>query len=130
MSLLSQEVELPNTDHKLLAGLSAKVEFPLEEVQGLKVSFSLLTSSDDGTMGIKTVKNNRVVFTPVQLISSDEEGVWLSGFEQEVDVISVWKDVVSSGDKVDVVVNKPALQQTSEPAQEIVRLKKDKEPQS
>ena len=96
------EVELPNPAHQLLAGLSARVEFPLAEVEGLKATPAILAIADDGTLGVKTVENSVVVFTPIQLISSDDEGVWLSGFSKQADVITVGQGFVRPGDRVEV----------------------------
>jgi len=96
------EVELPNPKHNLLGGLSARVNLPLREIQGLKATPAILAIDDAGILGVKTVENSIVVFTPIKLISSDDDGVWLSGFPEHSEVISVGQGFVNPGDKVQV----------------------------
>ncbi|RJG42087.1 efflux RND transporter periplasmic adaptor subunit [Motilimonas pumila] len=102
------EVAIENPDNSLLAGLSAELEVPLEETAGIKVTPAVLALDDDGNLGIKSVEQDRVVFSPIKVIKAEEDGVWLAGFEQEVTVITVGQGFVNPGDKVSAVTAQDA----------------------
>lgn len=99
------EVAIDNPDYSLLAGLSAELEVPLEETSGIKVTPAVLALDDDGNLGIKSVEQDRVVFSPIKVIKAEEDGVWLAGFDREVSVITVGQGFVNPGDKVSAIAD-------------------------
>jgi multidrug efflux system membrane fusion protein len=57
-----------------------------------------------GELGVKTVsENDTVVFTPINMVKSDNDGVWLSGLGQQADIITLGQGFVRHGDRVEVV---------------------------
>ncbi|WP_026972865.1 efflux RND transporter periplasmic adaptor subunit [Aliagarivorans marinus] len=97
------EVLVENPDAVLKAGLSAEVRIPLGELQALKVTPAVLALDEDGTLGVKTVVDERVAFVPAQLLRSESDGAWLGGFDGEVTIITLGQGFVRHGDPVDAV---------------------------
>ncbi|GDY26848.1 efflux RND transporter periplasmic adaptor subunit [Agarivorans sp. Toyoura001] len=105
------EVLLENQDQKLMAGVSASVRIPLEEVAAIKVSPAVLALDEQGNLGVKTVVDDVVQFIPADLVRSDPDGAWLSGFTGDNDVIVLGQGFVREGDKVEPVTKAELLAQ-------------------
>ncbi|MDO6763624.1 efflux RND transporter periplasmic adaptor subunit [Agarivorans sp. 1_MG-2023] len=105
------EVLLKNQDQKLMAGVSASVRIPLEEVAAIKVSPAVLALDEQGNLGVKTVVDDVVQFIPADLVRSDPDGAWLSGFTGDNDVIVLGQGFVREGDKVEPVTKAELLAQ-------------------
>jgi len=95
------EVSIANPDGKLWAGVSAEVNLPLQETHAIKVSPSLMALDEAGNIGIKTVQNNVVNFHLANLVKTDRNGVWLGGFNKQVEVIILGQGFVKTGDHVE-----------------------------
>lgn len=97
------EAKFPNPELLLFSGISAKLTIPLYQVDAIYVSPSALAMDEEGNLGVKLVKDSVVVFHPINLVEADNDGAWLSGFESEVDIITLGQGFVKAGDKVDAV---------------------------
>lgn len=97
------EAEFPNPKLSIFSGISAKLIIPLYQVDAIYVSPSALALDEDGNLGVKEVKDGIVVFHQIKLVEADNEGTWLAGFENEVDIITLGQGFVKVGDKVDAV---------------------------
>ncbi|GAB6263963.1 efflux RND transporter periplasmic adaptor subunit [Photobacterium sp. R1] len=97
------EVSLANSDLHLLAGTSAELQVPLEQTEAIKVTPAVLALDEVGNLGVKTVVQDHVVFTPVKVVKSDGDGTWLGGFSGKVDVITVGQGFVRAGDQVEAI---------------------------
>lgn len=104
------EVAIPNQGHKLRAGFSTQLSILLDEVAAIKVSPALLALDENGNVGVKTVVRSKVVFTPIEMVKSESDGMWLSGLGEQAQIISLGQGMVREGDVVDAV---PASEQTS-----------------
>lgn len=100
------EVLVANPDRQLKAGISAELSFPLALRNAIKVTPAALAIADDGTLGIKLVKDGEVIFKAAELLRSEDDGAWLGGFEGEVNVITLGQGFVSDGERVEVVWEK------------------------
>ncbi|MBD1390116.1 efflux RND transporter periplasmic adaptor subunit [Neiella sp. HB171785] len=94
------ELTLDNADGKLFAGLSTELELPLATMKAIQVTPALLALDEDGNLGIKSVDDDLVRFTPIELVKADNDGVWLSGFGDSVAVITMGQGFVRPGDQV------------------------------
>lgn len=119
------EVELANPKHVLLGGMSARVSLPLNKVEALKVTPALLALDDTGVLGVKTLENNIVGFTPIKMIRSDDEGIWLSGFSKQAELITVGQGFVKPGDKV-IVQYESELEKGKPNAESLSKLQENK----
>ena len=98
------ELEIPNADGSLPAGVTAQMRIPAGEMLAQKVAPSLLTLDTDGKIGIKIVDEyNRVVFYPVDIAQSDSDGVWVAGLPETTNVIVLGQGYVDIGETVDPV---------------------------
>lgn len=94
------EISISNTEYKYLAGLSAEVGLPVETVSAMQVSPALLSLDEYGNVGVKSIADNRVVFNKINIIRTDENGVWLSGLGEQLDIITLGQGFVRAGDKI------------------------------
>lgn len=98
------EVAVPNSEQQFLAGMSTQLIIPLEETWAVRVTPAVMALNERGELGVKTITNNdSVLFTPINMVKSDNEGVWLSGLGKEADIITLGQGFVRHGDKVEVV---------------------------
>ena len=95
------EIEIPNPNLKMKAGVSTEINVMFAQEQAIKVSPALLSLDQDGNLGVKTIVDETVVFTPIDLIKAEQDGVWLGGFEGTTDVITRGQGFVRPGDKVE-----------------------------
>ena len=92
------ELEVDNPDKAIADGLTAELRIPTGESQAYHVSPAILTLTDDGRIGVKTLdEENRVVFRPVRITGSDDTGVWLSGLPERLVLITVGQEFVKEG---------------------------------
>ncbi|WP_375752668.1 efflux RND transporter periplasmic adaptor subunit [Vibrio sp. HN007] len=94
------EIEIENIDGKVPAGISAEVELELETTTAIKVTPAMLALDEAGNLGVKTLEEGIVHFVPIQLVKAEQDGVWLSGFDESVDIITVGQGFVRDGDSV------------------------------
>lgn len=97
------EAEFSNPDKKIIAGISGKLSIPLYPVDAVYVSPSALAMDEQGNLGIKSVVDEIVVFKAINLVESDNDGVWLSGFDGPVDIITLGQGFVKPGDRVQAI---------------------------
>lgn len=98
------ELLLDNPDGKLIAGSSAELRLPMEQVAAHKVEPSILTLNREGVFGIKTVTDSGIVrFHDAQIVRNDNGYVWLTGLPETVRIITLGQGFVQPGDKVDTV---------------------------
>lgn len=98
------EVEVPNKDARLHAGVTAEVRIPIETIRAHKVSPAVLTLNDAGVLGVRAVDDTgHVVFHPAAIVDDGPDGVWLAGLPETITVISVGQEFVRHGDRVDLV---------------------------
>ncbi len=99
------ELEVPNPDHRVPAGLTADIEMPLATIPAHFVSPAVLSLADDGTLGVKIVDNDNVVrFVPVTVVADAADGIWIAGLPDSVTIITVGHDYVADGQTVDPVL--------------------------
>ncbi|MGF1591725.1 MAG: efflux RND transporter periplasmic adaptor subunit [Kiloniellaceae bacterium] len=98
------ELEVPNPDSGISAGMTAEIALPLSEVLAHRISPAVLTLADSGEIGVKTVDaDSRAVFHPVQIVDTDHRGMWVVGLPDEVTLITVGQENVGDGEPVRAV---------------------------
>lgn len=99
---ISVEMQVDNPDNAIPAGLTAAVDFVLDQQRAHAFSPALLTLDDSGRTAIKTISiDNTVVVSPVEIIKSERDQVWVRGLQDNVNIITVGQGFVSAGDKVE-----------------------------
>jgi len=97
------EVIVENQDLSIPVGLSAKIEITLQKQKAHIIPGSSLVMSKEQIIGINTVKNNKVKFYPVEIISSDINGVWVSNIPEKINLIVSGQNFVTDGDMVNQI---------------------------
>ncbi|MBL6937151.1 MAG: efflux RND transporter periplasmic adaptor subunit [Alphaproteobacteria bacterium] len=100
------EVELPNPDGKLRDGVSAEIHIAVKKVKAHHISPGILVLSDKGAVGVRVVQNGVVAFLPVNVLSDDANGSWVTGLPDRVNVITVGQEFVTDGQRVEPVFDK------------------------
>jgi len=106
------EVEVPNPEQRIPAGVSAQVELNLSTQMAVKVTPAMLALDDEGNLGVKTLIDDVVHFVPIQLVKAEQDGVWLTGLGESVNIITRGQGFVRDGDKVLAVEQSEILQNT------------------
>lgn len=98
------QVEVDNSDGKVLAGVTAEIDFQTDTVEAVKVTPALLTINDDGQIGIKVVRVNTPVveLVPVEVIKAETNEMWVTGINSNMLVITRGFGFVEPGDRVAV----------------------------
>lgn len=98
------EMEVANDDYSIQVGMTAEMRVPLRTVEAHRVSPAVLTLSDAGAVGVKTVTDDNVVeFHEVDLISDSPDGIWLGGLPRRIRLITVGQEYVRPGETVEPV---------------------------
>lgn len=98
------EIKVPNLDGKIAAGMTTEIRIALESVLAHQISAALLSLSDEGILGVKTVgSDNRVDFYPAKFARSNSQGIWLTDLPPLLRFITVGQGFVRSGDLVQPV---------------------------
>lgn len=96
------EIEVPNDDLKIRDGQTAEILIASDGAQAHLVPQSALTLNDEGTLGLRLVRDdNTVAFNAVKLIRDTSEGVWVTGLPTEANVIIVGQEYVVDGVQVE-----------------------------
>lgn len=95
------EMTVGNPDHHIKEGLTAKIRIPIREALAYKISPSILSLADDGTVGVKIVdENNKVVFKSIRLLKDTPEYLWIGGLPEAIRLITVGQEFVVPGQEV------------------------------
>ncbi len=98
------EIELPNGKHLLRSGITTEIRIPVENVLAQKISPALFALDDNGGIGVRTVNADNIVeFHSVNILSDDEDGVWVTGLPNRAGVITVGQELVTAGERVDPI---------------------------
>ncbi|PWJ16490.1 efflux RND transporter periplasmic adaptor subunit [Jannaschia seohaensis] len=95
------EIEVPNPDGAIPAGISATVVIPTGQALGQFVQPSTISLDPDGRIGVKVVEAGRVVFYPVEVVRAETGGIWVTGLPEEVEIITVGQGFVQAGEAVE-----------------------------
>ena len=95
------ELLVPNPNSDVLAGLAAQLRLPAGQQMAHSVSPSVLTLSDNGQIGIKTVdSDSKIKFWPVEILDDGPQGTWVAGLPDRATIVVVGQDYVGVGQKV------------------------------
>jgi multidrug efflux system membrane fusion protein len=94
------EIEVANPDYRLRDAVTAEITIPLDTRPAHRLPQSALTLNGKGTIGVMTAINGTAAFRPVEILRDDENGVWVTGLGNEVNVIVVGQEYVSEGSRL------------------------------
>ena len=92
------ESEIVNSSGSIKDGITATMTIRTDPVLAHRISPSILVLDDLGRIGVKVVNSNNVVeFSEVQIIEDLEEGLWISGLPDSVQIIVQGQGFVEDG---------------------------------
>ena len=92
------ESEIVNSSGSIKDGVTATMTIRTDPVLAHKISPSILVLDDLGRIGVKVINSNNVVeFSEVQIIEDLEEGLWISGLPDSVEIIVQGQGFVEDG---------------------------------
>ena len=95
------EVEIPNTDASIPAGLTASVKLGLGEVPSVLTTPATLVLHDDGRVGVRYVDTSNIVqFAEVTVVDDAPDGIWVSGIPAGVNLLTAGQDYLKEGVEV------------------------------
>lgn len=97
------ELEVDNADHSIPSGITGELFLPRKTVNAHRISPAILTLTDEGLLGVRTVEENEVVFHEVEIVQQDSDGAWITGLPDKVTLITAGQEFVRDGQKVDAV---------------------------
>lgn len=97
------EVTVVAPGDAIRAGISARMEVPLESQFAHLITPAAMVLNDAGQMGVRIVETGGIVaFLPVIVVGESTEGVWVKGLPSEIDLITVGQEDVFEGQRVEV----------------------------
>lgn len=95
------EIEIPNPDANIAAGLTASVRLKLGEVPAVLTTPATLVLHDDGRVGLRYVDNSDLVqFAEVRVVDDAPDGVWVTGIPEGVNLLAAGQDYLKEGVEV------------------------------
>ncbi len=92
------ELTVPNAELSLRDGQTAEIMIESQGVMAHVLAASTLTLNDEGALGVRTIdEESRARFMPVTILRDAQEGVYVSGLPEQVDVITVGQEFVTDG---------------------------------
>lgn len=98
------EIVIDNPSMAMSAGVSTEVQLQLGTAQAIQVTPAVLAIDEVGNIGVKSVSDNTVQFTPVNVIKSDQDTMWLGGFNADTHIITRGQGFVKAGMEVKEVL--------------------------
>ncbi len=97
----SVESQIENSDGKVKDGLTAEISIEIDKVMAHKISPSILLLNDEGKLGIRIVNKGKYAnFVEIIILEDSEEGLWVTGIPQEVEIIIQGQGFVENGQEV------------------------------
>ena len=93
-------IDLPNTDRALRAGMSVEATIDAGAVSVFAMSPAHLSVAENGALTTKIVVDGKVKLTPVELVRSGSETVFVSGLPDAAILLTVGQAFVSDGSMV------------------------------
>ena len=95
------ESQINNPNGIIKDGLTAEISIEIDKVKAHKISPSILLLNDEGKLGIRVVNlGNLAQFIEIIILEDSEEGLWVTGIPEEVEIIIQGQGFVEDGQEV------------------------------
>lgn len=95
------EVEIPNAEADIAAGLTASVKLGLGNVPAVLTTPATLVLHEDGRVGVRYVDAGDLVqFAEVTVVDDAPDGIWVTGIPAGVNLLAAGQDYLKEGVKV------------------------------
>ena len=96
------ETTVPNENYEIREGSTADIYISLSGAKGHLLPQSSLTLNSSGVLGVRIALNDKAKFIPINIIRDAEEGVWVTGLPDTVEVIIVGQEYVTDNSNIKV----------------------------
>jgi len=96
------ETTVPNENYEIREGSTADIYISLAGAKGHLLPQSSLTLNSSGVLGVRIALDDKAKFIPINIIRDAEEGVWVTGLPNSVDVIIVRQEYVTDNSNIKV----------------------------
>ena len=96
------ETTVPNENYEIREGSTADIYISLSGAKGHLLPQSSLTLNSSGVLGVRIALDDKAKFIPINIIRDSEEGVWVTGLPDTVDVIIVGQEYVTDNSNIKV----------------------------
>ena len=105
------EVEVDANHPRIRSGITTEMQVNASRLSAHLIPSSALTLDDRGLLGVKTIDaRDRVEFNAVEIVGDNTNllnpGVWVTGLEGDVNLITVGQEIVFAGQTVTTEVNR------------------------
>lgn len=98
------EIEISQYEGRIASGLTAAIYLPQPLVNSYFVSPALLVLNETGQLSVKTLtSDNRVSITPVKLLRAENDGIWIYGPNDSLNLIVMGHGFVEESELVQPV---------------------------
>jgi multidrug efflux system membrane fusion protein len=94
------EVEIDNTDGGLSDGQTVEIKVGSDGKKAHLIPSSALTLNANGYLGVMLFSKQKAKFVPIELIRDTASGVWVSGLDEQADIIVVGQEYLTDEVKV------------------------------
>ena len=95
------ESEIDNTKGLIKDGITSTITIKTDPILSHKISPSILDLDDSGNIGLKILTSENIVkFIPIFIVEDLEDGLWISGIPEKVDLIVKGHGFVEDGQKI------------------------------
>ena len=89
------EMQVPNSDRRIIEGITAELRLPIEQIRAHNVPPSVLSLLDNGELSVKAVgADNRITAYSVELLGDSSNGIWLGGLPEKLTLVVVGHEFV------------------------------------
>lgn len=95
------ESEIKNKKGVIRDGITSEMIIKTSKIYAHKISPSILMLNDKGILGIKVIENEDTVkFIPIDILEDSEDGIWVTGVPDKIQLIVQGQGFVENNQKV------------------------------
>ena len=95
------ESEIKNKKGVIRDGITSEMIIKTSKIYAHKISPSILMLNDKGILGIKVIENEDTVkFIPIDILEDSEDGIWVTGLPDKIQLIIQGQGFVENNQKV------------------------------
>ena len=95
------EAEIENKNGVIRDGITSEMIIKTSKIKAHKITPSVLMLNDKGILGIKIIRDLEIVkFLPVTILEDSEDGIWVTGIPNQIQLITQGQGFVEDNQKV------------------------------
>ena len=95
------EAEIENKNGFIRDGITSEMIIKTSKIKAHKITPSVLMLNDKGILGIKVIRDLEIVkFLPVTILEDSEDGIWVTGIPNQIQLITQGQGFVEDDQKV------------------------------